>query len=856
MGGSLPALARLAWRESRTARRRLLLYMSSITLGVAALVAIDGFSMNVIQTVRTQARTLVGGDVQLTARRPFPAPVETLLDSLQRAGTPNVRTTTFPAMALLPRTGGTRFVQVRGVGMGYPWYGRITTAPPDALARLQRDRVALVDQALLAATGGRVGDTLHLGNGRFVIAGTLQEVPGAAGIAATLGPRVFVAQRWLPETQLLGVGATAEYSALLRLPGATDPQAFAAPLRRRLEAQQMSVRTVTETERAVTSATATLSSFIGIVGLVALLLGGIGVASGIRAFVARKIDTVAVLRCLGATGAEVLVIYAAQAALMGFVGALIGAALGVAIQFALPAAVGPFLPLGVAVRVELRPILSGLLLGGWIALLFSLRALLPVRRISPLQTLRRTDDAELLRTRRRDPASLLIDLALVASFVAVALLRATTQRQGWWIAVATGGVLVALVASAAALTFVARRVLHVGWPYVVRQGVANVYRPANQTRAVVLSLGFGAFLVTTLYLVQTNLLHALRVDAAGTGANAVFFDVQDDQNAPLAALIRGRGYRVVQDAPVVAMRIATINGRDVATLSADTGTGGARRARWALRREYRSTYRDSLVHGERVVAGHWFRGGPPSPSTTGIGEVSLERGVADELHVTLGDTITWDVQGVQIPTRVTSVREVTWTRFEPNFFAVFPPSVLRDAPTQYVILARVPGAASLAALQRDVVREFPNVSSLDLSLILTTVNRIVDRASTAIRFLALFSLVMGIPVLVSAVAATRRERVREGVLLKTLGATRAQLLRILATEYALLGVLGSLTGFVLAMGGGWALVHYVFHMPYAVAVAPAVAIAVAMLAITMTVGLLAGRDVFRETAMTALRAEL
>ena len=862
------SLAGLAWRESRSARRRLLLYMSSIALGVAALVAIDSFTTNVTQAVQEQTRTLMGGDVQITAREPFSASVERVLDSLGRVGAPNVRATTFPAMAVVTRTGQTRMVQLRGVSVGYPWYGEITTEPAGRFAALQQEPYALVDRALLVATGGQVGDTLQLGQGRFVITGILNDVMGPAGIAAALGPRVYVGLRYLAGTQLLQFGATAEYMALLKLPEGVNQARIATPLRRRLRVLHVNVRTAAESAKSITNATETLGTFIGMVGLVALLLGGIGVASGVRTFVAQKIDTVAVLRCLGATSGQVLTIYVAQAALMGVIGAAIGAAIGVVVQFALPHVMGALLPVNVPVIPAPMTIVAGVFIGGWIALLFALRPLLAVRAVSPLQTLRRTSDAEVLGTPWSDAPRLVVDGLLVASVIVVALVRAHTLWQGVWISAATGAVILLLMASAAGLAFVARRVVRGWWPYVVRQGVANVYRPGNQTTAVILSLGFGAFLLTTLYLTQRSLLRDLSIDASSSGGNVVFFDVQEDQAAPLATTIRGHGYRVIQEAPVVSMRIAAINGRSTATLPEDrTDTTTGRPAGWALRREYRSTFRDSLMPGEQIVAGRWFgngggagnggRMGASSGATSGdtIGAVSLEQGVAQELHVKVNDTITWDVQGVQIPTRVTSLREVTWTRFEPNFFAVFDPRVLQQAPKQYIILASVRGAANIAALQRDVVRGFPNVSSVDLSLVTQTIGGIVSKVSQAIQYMAIFTVIMGIPVLISAVAATRRERVREGVLLRTLGATRGQVVQILSTEYAVLGLLGSLTGFVLAFGGGWALIHFVFKMAYFPTLGPTLVIAVVMMLLTVGIGLLAGRDVFRETPVAALRGE-
>lgn len=851
MSASPLQLAGLAWRESRSARRKLFLYMSTIAVGVAALVAIDSFARNVTRSVAEQSRSLLGGDVQLTSRRPFSKAAEQLLDSLSRSGIPNARSTTFPSMALVTRTGGTRLTQVHGVGQRYPMYGQITTIPAGRYETIGSGPNALVDPAILIATGGRVGDTLTIGYGKFMITGTLKDVPGTSGLSSAFAPRVYIPERYLPETRLLTFGSTAEYTALLRLPKDTDPKVFIARFRQRLQKDEVNTRTVSDTEQQAARATQTLATFIGIVGLVALLLGGIGVASGVRAFVGRKIDTVAIFRCLGASGNQVLAMYVVQAAVMGLAGAAMGAALGVGIQFLMPYAFADLLPVDVHVTPEPVAIITGLVTGGWIALVFALRPLIALRNVSPLQTLRRDADAEVLKGRWNDVPRLLVDIALVASVVGVAVGRAQSVKQGLGLAAGTAFVLLVLSLVAAALSRVARGTLRTGWPYVVRQGVANIYRPANQTRAVMLSLGFGAFLVTTLYLVQDNVVRDLTVNAAASGANMLLFDVQDDQAAPIDSTMRARGFSVVQQSPLVSMRIAAINGRTLSQIIADSGKQG--RARWAVRREYRSTFRDTMTDGEQIVQGRWFQPSSGAMASGDTGEVSLDEGVAQELRINMGDVITWNVQGVQIPTRVTSLRSIKWARFEPNFFAVFPSRVLAGAPHQYTILAKVPGALNVAELQRDMVTRFPNVSSIDLSLITETIGRIVDKVGTAVRFMALFSLLMGIPVLFSAVSATRRERIRESVLLKTLGATRAQILRILLTEYALLGVLGSLTGLVLAIGGGWALVHFVFHVGYSPSLLPALIIAAVMTAIAVVIGVIAGRGVFKETAMAALR---
>ena len=842
-------LTALAWRESRTARRRLLLYMSSIFLGVAALVAIDSFADNVTTSVRDQAAALLGGDIALSSRAAFPDHTERLLDSLQRRGTRVERMTSFASMALVLRTDRTRLVNVRAVDSGHPIYGTVVTAPAGAYRAMHDRRTVVVDPSILVSLDAQLGDTLTLGTSRFVIGGTLVSVPGDVGISAAIGPRVYMSRRWLQETGLLAFGSRAEYEALLRLTPDQTVGRFMNRFSQRLRNDRVRPRTVAENEYNLTEAIDQLRSFLGIVGLVALLLGGLGVASGVHAFVMRKIDTVAVLRCLGATSRQVVAIYVLQATAMGLLGALAGAALGVGIQYTMPRVIGEFLPVDVSVSLSPRAIGLGLLVGGWVALVFSIAPLIALRRVSPLQALRREADGEVLRRARRDPLRWLVAASIVGSVLALGISRAGSVREGIGFSAAVGGAVGILWGAAALMALLARRVARPSWPYVLRQGVANLHRPGNQTRAVALALGFGVFLMSTLYQVQSNLLRHLDARIEASRANVVFFDVQDDQQASLDSIVRRSGHTVVQRAPIIPMRIERINAASVTDMLRDT-VRSRRRAPWALRREYRSTYRSELVPSEKLIAGKWFGPNPPGPDLT---EASVEQELARELRVKLGDTLTWNVQGVPVRAVITSLREVNWARFEPNFFVVFRPEALDKAPKQWVLLAQTPNDGSVGRLQRDVVVRHPNVSSLDLTLVQQTVERVLGRVTTAIRFLAVLSLALGLPVLFSAVAATRRERLREGVLLKTLGATRRQIGRIMLAEYALLGILGSLTGVLLSVGGAWALSKFVFETDYVPAVVPALGVGALMTLIAVTIGLLTGREVFRGTPMAALR---
>ncbi|HEY8795077.1 MAG TPA: FtsX-like permease family protein [Gemmatimonadaceae bacterium] len=855
------ALTGLAWRDTRTTRRRLVLSMSSIAIGVAALVTVDSYSADVVRSIHVQARSLLGADLSVSAHRPLPAPIVATLDSLRTRGAQETRVTTFSSMALAGSGKATRLVQVRAMGPGAPYYGVIETSPAGKWKDLQSAPYAIVDSALLIALDAKIGDTLSVGYARFAILATLRNVPGDVGIAAALGPRVYIPDRYLAATQLLGFGSRADYEALVRLPASIDADAFAKSHREMFDSLQVRAQSVADTERSLTRSIEQLGRFLGLVGLVALLLGGTGVASALRAYMAEKIDTIAVLRCLGASAAQVVWMFVIEAAGLGLAGALLGVVLGIAAQLVLPHVLGAFIPVDVVPHLEWMPALRGLALGTWVGVLFALGPVLGVRKVAPLQVLRRDDDsttAGFSRSAWRDPARLAASTVLASSIVAVCIARADSAIVGLWMSAGIGAAIGATWLAAWLCARLARRLAQIPWRFIVRYGIANLDRPGNQTRPVVLALGFGAFLLGTLAVVQGNLLTQIASTADASAANLAFFDVQTDQAAPLDSMLESRALPVLARAPIVPMRIAGYvsrrprpPARRVADSAAESRGGQRARPSWAVRREYRSSYRDSVASSEKLVAGRWWT--QPGPDADGMFEISLEQSLAEELGVLVGDTITWDVQGVRIRTRVTSLREVQWARFEPNFFVVFQPAALREAPQSFVLLTRVNDDGARARLQRDAVQRFPNVSTIDLSLIQSAVGKILDRVSLAVRFMALFSVVTGVLVLVSAIAASRRQRVRESVLLKTLGATRAQIVRMLFTEYALLGAIGSAAGILLAVGGGWAAVHYIFKAPYSVAPLALAFVAAATMLLTIVTGLFAARDVFSATPMAALR---
>ena len=834
-------LLRLAWRESRFARSRLLLFLSSVALGVAALTAVQSFAVNFERGVQEQARELLGADLQIRARTTFGPTTEALVDSLAGAGVPVARTVGTSSMALAPETGRTRLVQLRGADAAYPFYGTIETEPADAWQGLG-DGDALVDPVLLAALEISAGDAIRVGDATFTVAGVLRRVPGDAEIASVFAPRVFVRREAVAATGLLGFGSRVEQAAYLRLPDAGEVARVREEAGDAVAAEHTRFTSVADQQASLGEAVAQLARYLSLVGVFALLLGGIGVISAVSVYLERKRDTIATLRCLGATSGQVTGIYLLQALGMGAAGAAIGVVLGMAAQTALPLLLAGLLPVEVSARIVPAAALRGFLVGVVAAVGFSLLPLLRARGVAPLEALRSRVATGESGRERTDGVVWLARAGVAVGAVLLVLLHAGDLRTGLWVA---GGIALALlVLSGVAFLLVrllrAGRRLPVAFP--VRQGIASLHRPGNQTRSVITVLGFGVFLLASLYQVQHGLLGPLAIDASADRGNLLLFDVQEDQAAPLASLLRERGLPVLDRAPIVPMRVAAVNGREVRR-GADDRDG------WAFQREYRSTWRDTMVAAERLREGRWWDAAPAGDA------VSLEMGIAEDLGVEVGDRITWDVQGVPLETRVASLREVDWTRFTPNFFAVFPREVLGDAPHTWIFLTRVESEEQLVAVQGEAVRLFPNISAVDLARLREALDEVLTRVRLVIQFLAAFSIGAGILVLLGAVATSRLQRLREAALLRTLGATRRQLLTVLATEYAALGAVAAVSGLLLAAGAGWALATFTFEIPFAIPMLPFVVIGVGTVVLAVGAGLWTGAEVTRRSPLESLRTE-
>ncbi|MFQ5702624.1 MAG: ABC transporter permease [Gemmatimonadales bacterium] len=846
----LPFALTMALRETRSSRRRLGLYTGAIGLGVAALVSINSFRANVATAIDNESRNLLGADLELRTRRPFPKDVLLALDSTERGGPQVSYMTVFNSMALVKRSGLTRFVEVRGVEGPYPYYGEIETDPAGRWNLLGRKHMALVDPAVLVQLDAARGDTVSIGKSSFVVDGSLIKVPGDIGFRTVFAPRIYIPARYIEETGLLGFGSRTAYRAYLKFASEQQLSEFLENHLTLFRTAGIRYDTAAERQEQVARTLDLMARFLGMVGLIALLLGGIGVASAVHVFIKDKLPTVAVLRCLGTTQATILKIYLAQAALTGLIGAIAGALLGIMVQVNLPTVLADFLPLEVPISIEWPTILTGLGIGMWAAVAFALLPLLTVRNVSPLRAIRRgVEEAP-----PQSGARYWVYGALLASVFALSMWQAPEPKAGAAFAgaIITASALLWLAAWAMMKTI--RRLLQRRLKYIVRQGIANLFRPHNQTVAVTLAVGFGVFLITALYVVQKNIIAQIAIDESSGTPSLVLFDIQRNQKDSVERIISAHGMPVLGVTPIAPARISHIKGVPVSQLLTDTTS--PRRSRWPLTREYRNSYRDSLVPSEEVVAGSWWNqddsvaGGP---SGKGVPRISLEADLASQLRVGLGDHITWDLQGVPVETEIANLRSVDWAQLSLNFFAIFEPGAIDNAPQTFVALTGDESARRRAELQRDIVIAFPNVSALDLTVLQETVNKIVGSVTFAIRFMAVFSIASGLIVLLGAIATSKFQRIRESVLLRTLGARRPQIRLMLLTEYGALGFLSGLTGTVLGTTAGWALVTYLFEMPFSVSSTALLVFCFGTVAVTVVVGLGASREVVRRPPLAVIR---
>jgi putative ABC transport system permease protein len=831
----------MAWRETRGAWRHPAVAFACVALGVAALTGVAGFGASLDRTLGREARALLGGDVELRAARPFAAAETGALQRLEARGAQVSEVRELVGMARDPGRGGTLLVELKAVDEAYPLYGRLETEPARPLAELLGADGALVQESLLGRLGLRVGDPLLIGAGRFTVTGVVRKEPDRAAGMFALGPRVIVAAAALPRTALVEYGSRVRYRALVRLPESFEGRRLRATLLQELPDPGVRVTAYDEAQPGLRRFFDQLTAYLGLVGLVSLLVGGIGVAASVRTFIEKKRFTIAILKCLGADSRRLLGTYLAQALALGLLGSAAGALLGVAVQALLVPLLAGFVPFEIDPRLSPTPIVRGIAMGLLTTLLAVLWPLGQIRAIPPALVLRQAVDPAPARPSRPWRAATVVALALAG----LAFWQAGSPKIASIFLLATAAALGLLAGLARGLAGLARRLPRLpslAW----RHGVASLHRPGGQTTGIVVALGIGVMLVVTVGLLERSMDRFFDLERRRDTPSFFFVDIQPDQAEAFARTVSAAdtGARPALT-PVVRGRLAAIDGRPVRRERTEGREDG-----WRFTREYVLTYAATPPAANVITRGRWWT---PAEAAARP-RVSVEEEAAAAFGVHVGGTLTFDIQGVPVQAEVMSLRKVDWRSFTTNFFVIFSPGALDGAPLTYVATARVAPTAE-AAVQDAVVGAFPNVTAVPVREVLERVEMVMSQIGVAVRVIALFVVGAGVVVLASALAASRYQRLYESALLRTLGATRAVVARAFAVEYACLGAAAGLAGTALAALLAWIVLRFVLEVPWTFEPAPLVLGVTGAVGMALAVGFLATFRLLGQRPLPLLRRD-
>lgn len=836
-------LVKMAWRDSRRNRTRLLLFISSIILGIAALTATFSLGTNVSSDISMQARKLVGADLAIESNRQPDARAQAMIDSL---GDEKSQERTFASMIYFIKNKGTRLVQVHALQGNFPYYGDFETSPLTASHTFRQNPLALVDKTLMLQYNAQVGDSIKIGEVSFAIAGVLNKAPGRTGISTTIAPPVYIPLQYLDQTGLLKKGSRISFSYYFKYNHKTDIEKLVAAIGPRLEKEGLEYETVESRKKNTGRAFGDFTEFLTLISFIALLLGCIGVASSIHIYMREKISSIAILRCLGANGAQAFLIYLIQVAGIGLIGSIMGALLGVIIQQAFPAVLKDFLPIEINTFISWTSIAKGIALGISISVLFALLPLISIRKISPLFTLRISYEEN---SHRVDPVQIALYAVIFIFITGFTRIQVHSWQKAIIFSISVLGAFLLLALIAWALRWLVRRFFPHSWNYLWRQAFANLYRPNNQTIILVTTIGLGTAFICVLYFIHTILINRVEISGSIGQPNMVLFDIQSKQKDSVADLAMKFHLPVLQQIPVVTMRVEDIKRITPDQAMQDTSSGNHRRV---FENELRVTYRDSLSGSEKLVRGKL---GNHVGSANDVIYISLEEQYAHRAHLQLGDKINFNVQGSIVSTTVGSLRNVDWRRMQTNFRIIFPTGVLESAPQFHVLITRVPSAEASAKFQQAVIKAFPNISIIDIGLVLSVLDEVLGKIGFVIRFMAAFSILTGLIVLIASVLISKYQRIQESVLLRTLGASRWQILSITALEYFFLGGLAAATGILLSLPCTWALAKYSFDAPFSPQWLPVIMLFVIVSSLTVLIGLINIRDVLRKPPLEILRKE-
>lgn len=788
--------AAIGWRDIRSAPGKFGFVALSVAIGVAALVGVRGFSDSFRRTLGLEARSLMAGDLSARVFRLPSAEDEHKLQALAARELAEARWTWVTetiSMASVPHDPVPILVTLKAVDPGeYPYYGTVELEPQMSLKQALDGDSAVVADEFLIRMKAHVGATLRLGDRAFRIAAVLRQEPDRISAGAGIGPRVMISNTALERTGLMGPGSRASHRLLMKLPAGVDPAAARKLVEAALpDAQVMDYR---EGNPALNEGLEHATAMLSLICLVAMVLGAIGVAMAMHAHLEQRMDMLAILKTVGARSSDLLRIFLLQTLGLGLAGGLLGVAAGVGVMAAMPAVFGKLIPVQTALGFPWKSAVAGMGTGLLTTLLFCLPPLLDVRLVRPVRVLRRMVEqgpqgvqgwwARWWARRLQMGIAALVVLALGA----IAWALSDSAKVGSAFAVVLAAALLVLLLLAAAVLRALRWGLtrvRLRLPSFLRQGLSNLYRPGNQSAAVLAALGTGAMLILTVYLMQAALLRDLREIVSPKLPNVFLIDVSDGEVAGVRQFFQRQPgvLEPVDLMPVVRGRFISLNGKPVDEI----------KEQHFPRRMLENaglTWTDTPPAGDKVTQGRWWTNG-------NVAELAMNEGVAQRLHLGVGAPVELEVGGKTLALKVGAIYRPDGQHLGMHSEFVLPSGQLAGQPAVWYGGARI-DPQRIGALERALFAAYPTVTVINVADVLSRIESVVDQVTNVVRFLAAFSILAGLTILASSVASTRFRRMQEAVVLKTLGATRMRIVRTFSVEFSVLGLLAGWVGVVFA----------------------------------------------------------
>ena len=820
-----PLAFRLALREMRGGLRGFYIFLACIALGTAAIAGVNSVSSAITAAIASQGQSLLAGDVRFEFNNRFATPEE--LKHFQSLGDVSL-SSGLRSMARLPDGSDQTLVEAKGVDGAYPLYGNLETDPQqpsaDLLAREGETYGAIVAPLLLDRLGIAVGDEILLGTAKLKVTGTLVREPDAVSEGFGFAPRLMLSQEALQASGLVQTGSLVENAYRVRL---ADPDVSLSKIRadanKAFPKAGWSVRIATNAAPSLTTNITRFSQFLTLVGLTALIVGGVGVANAVRAYLDSKRSVIATFKCLGAPASLVALVYLTQIALIAAVGIAIGLVAGALIPMVAMQFLEGVLPVPAEVTLYPSALLLAAVFGLLTALAFAVMPLGHAREV-PATALFREQGFE---TGRLPSWPYVLGAAVfLAALAGLAIVTAYDRYIAIVFLGAIAFAFVVLRAVAMLITALARRSPRVNSP-ALRLALGNIHRPGALTASVVLSLGLGLALLVTLTLIDGNLRRELAGNLPERAPNFFFVDIQGSELDGFRTVLEtNMPDGKIVEVPMLRGRVMELNGVDVAKVKVPPG------GQWVLRGDRGITYAKRMPENSTLSQGQWW---PEDYSGEPLVSFSAEEG--GELGLKIGDTVTVNVLGRNITARIANFRNVEWESLSINFVMVFSPNTFAGAPHAWLATVIDPSATAEqeAATLKAVTNAYPTVTSVRVKDALDVVNELVGQLATAIRAAAAVALVASILVLAGALAAGNRARTHDAVVLKTLGATRATLIRAFSYEYLMLGLATAVFALVAGGAAAWFVVSRIMMLPSSFL--PDVAVATVVTALVMTVGI-------------------